>query len=164
MQNVKSFWICQYLGRKGESPITEITFMRVSQARHLTPLHHMVLLCNALNTEKKDRWQSKSRRGHQPSENKTRWSLSSGDEYKGQNTATDVVTLRDVYRADPNTVLLRADIGFMPCNIFFPLLFFSLSVLFWIHFPVWPQHYCDFFPLGIGFLLFLAATYLSFLF
>lgn len=100
--------------------------MRVSQARHLTPLHHMVLLCNALNTEKKDRWQSKSRRGHQPSENKTRWSLSSGDEYKGQNTATDVVTLRDVYRADPNTVLLRADIGFMPCNIFFPLLFFSL--------------------------------------
>lgn len=74
MENVKSFWVCQIRRGKGESPITEITFMRVSQDRHLTPLHHMVLLCNALNTEKEGRWQSKSRRGHQPLANRTMWS------------------------------------------------------------------------------------------
>lgn len=75
MENVKSFWIFQMRKGKGESPITEITFMRVSQDRHLTPLHRMALLCNALNTEKESRWQSKSRRGHQPLESRTMWSL-----------------------------------------------------------------------------------------
>lgn len=50
---VKSFWNCQMRKGKGESPITEITFMRVSQDRHLTPLHHMVLLCNALKIQKR---------------------------------------------------------------------------------------------------------------
>lgn len=75
MENVKSFGICQMRKGMGESPTTEITFVRVSQDRHLTPLHHMVLLCNALNTEKEGRWQSKSRRGHQPPEKRRMWSL-----------------------------------------------------------------------------------------
>lgn len=83
--------------------------MRVSQARHLTPLHHMLLLCNALNTEEEDGWQSKSRRGHQPPENKTMWSIGTGDEQGGKNTATDVRTLMQAYRGDSNARLLRAD-------------------------------------------------------
>lgn len=79
VENVKSFEFARIWGgrEKAVCPITEINFMRVSQDKHLTPLHHMFLLYNVLNTEKKDRWQSKSKRRHQQPENKALWSLSS---------------------------------------------------------------------------------------
>jgi len=40
-----------------------------------------------------------------------------------------LIILIEVYRADPNT-RLRADIGFIPCDSFFPLFARSLSMLF----------------------------------
>lgn len=49
-----------------------------------------------------------------------------GDAYEGMNSATDLLRFMEQYRAHPN-LRLRANGGFTPYAIFFPLLFISLS-------------------------------------